>query len=57
VTRPSPVDAAQVHISPAPAYEQWGSEFVGIGYRPRVGDEHEPVPYRIVAARDGTVLD
>ncbi|MDF2698317.1 MAG: hypothetical protein K0S65_6700 [Labilithrix sp.] len=40
-----------------PAFEQWGSEYVGVGYRPRLGNEHEPVPYRIVAARDGTRLD
>ena len=40
-----------------PAFEQWGSEYVGVGYRPRVGNEHEPVPYRIVAARDGTQLE
>lgn len=40
-----------------PAYEQWGSEYVGVGYRPRLGDEHEPLFYRIVAAHDGTRLD
>jgi hypothetical protein len=40
-----------------PAFEQWGSEYVGVGYRPRLGNEHEPVLYRIVAARDGTRLD
>ncbi|MBN9164461.1 MAG: hypothetical protein BGO98_41240 [Myxococcales bacterium 68-20] len=40
-----------------PAFEQWGSEYVGVGYRPRLGNEHEAVPYRIVAARDGTRLD
>jgi IgGFc binding protein len=40
-----------------PAFEQWGSEYVGAGYRPRLGDEHEPMPYRIVAARDGTRLE
>ncbi len=40
-----------------PAFDQWGSEYVGIGYRPRLGNEHELMGYRIVAARDGTVLD
>ncbi|MBN9164041.1 MAG: IgGFc-binding protein [Myxococcales bacterium] len=40
-----------------PAFEQWGAEYVGVGYRPRMGNEHEVVPYRIVAARDGTCLD
>ncbi|AKU99670.1 hypothetical protein AKJ09_06334 [Labilithrix luteola] len=40
-----------------PAFEQWGSEYVGVGYRPRLDNEHEPVPYRIVAARDGTRLE
>jgi hypothetical protein len=40
-----------------PAFEQWGSEYVGVGYRPRVGNEHETMPYRIVAGRDGTRLD
>ncbi|MDF2692977.1 MAG: hypothetical protein K0S65_1360 [Labilithrix sp.] len=40
-----------------PAFEQWGSEYVGVGYRPRLGDEHEAMPYRIAAARDGTRLD
>ncbi len=40
-----------------PAFEQWGAEYVAVGYRPRVGNEHEAMPYRIVAARDGTRLD
>jgi IgGFc binding protein len=40
-----------------PAFDQWGSEYVAVGYRPRIGDEHEAMPYRIVAARDGTRLD
>ena len=47
-------DAASQQL---PSIEQWGSEYVGVGYRPRLGDEHEPMPYRIVAARDGTQLD
>ncbi|MDF2694196.1 MAG: hypothetical protein K0S65_2579, partial [Labilithrix sp.] len=40
-----------------PGYDRWGSEYVGVGYRPRLGNEHELVGYRIVAARDGTRLD
>ncbi|MBX3218064.1 MAG: IgGFc-binding protein [Labilithrix sp.] len=40
-----------------PGYEHWGSEYVGVGYRPRLGNEHELVGYRVVAARDGTRLD
>lgn len=40
-----------------PPFEKWGSEYVGAGYRPRIGDDNEPMPYRIVAARDGTRLD
>ena len=40
-----------------PAFQQWGSEYATVGYRPRLGNEHEPVPYRIVAAMDGTRLE
>ncbi len=40
-----------------PAFEQWGSEYAAVGYRPRTGSESETMPYRIVAARDGTRLD
>ena len=40
-----------------PPFAQWGSEYASVGYRPRVGDESELMPYRIVAARDGTRLD
>ena len=40
-----------------PPFEQWGNEYVGVGYRPRLLSESEPLLYRIVAARDGTVLD
>ncbi len=40
-----------------PAFEQWGSEYVAVGYRSRIGDEDEKMPYRIIAARDGTLLD
>jgi hypothetical protein len=54
---PSDTGPGDVAGTQIPAYEQWGSEYVGVGYRPRLGDEHEPMPYRIVAARDGTRLD
>jgi IgGFc binding protein len=40
-----------------PPYEQWGSEYVGVGYRQRTPSPNEMMPYRIVAARDGTRLD
>ncbi|AKU94810.1 hypothetical protein AKJ09_01474 [Labilithrix luteola] len=40
-----------------PAYQQWGSEYAAVGYRPRTGNENEQMPYRVVAARDGTRLD
>ncbi len=54
---PSDIGTADLEGTQVPAFEQWGSEYVGVGYRPRAGDEREPVPYRIVAARDGTRLD
>lgn len=54
---PSDNGTADLEGTQVPAYEQWGSEYVGVGYRPRRGDEHEPMPYRIVAVRDGTRLD
>jgi len=39
-----------------PPFEQWGSEYVGVSYRPRLpGDEQ--VWYRMVGGRDGTELD
>ena len=40
-----------------PSFEQWGSEYVGVGYRQRTASPHELMPYRIVAAQDGTRLD
>ncbi len=40
-----------------PSFEQWGREYVGVGYRPRTNSEGETMYYRIVAARDGTRLD
>lgn len=40
-----------------PSYDQWGFEYVGVGYRQRTASPHELMPYRIVAAHDGTRLD
>jgi len=40
-----------------PSFEQWGSQYVGVGYRQRTASPGEVMPYRIVAARDGTRLD
>ncbi|MBN9167328.1 MAG: hypothetical protein BGO98_31140 [Myxococcales bacterium 68-20] len=54
---PTTAGACDVLSQQIPAFQQWGSEYVGVAYRPRGGNEHEPVPYRIVAARDGTRLD
>ncbi len=55
---PSTRSACDMALQQLPSFEQWGSEYVGIGYRPRLlGNEREPMPYRIVAARDGTRLD
>jgi len=54
---PGTASACDVLSQQIPALEQWGAEYVGVGYRPRLGNEHEPVYYRIVAARDGTRLD
>jgi len=54
---PSTAYACDILFQQIPAFEKWGFEYVGVGYRPRTGNEHEAVPYRIVAARDGTRLD
>ncbi|MBN9160343.1 MAG: hypothetical protein BGO98_35475 [Myxococcales bacterium 68-20] len=54
---PATAGACDVFQQQIPAYEHWGSEYVAVGYRPRLGDEDEAMPYRIVAARDGTRLD
>ncbi|RYZ58245.1 MAG: hypothetical protein EOP08_16410, partial [Proteobacteria bacterium] len=40
-----------------PPYEQWGSESVGVSYRPRPKGGDELVWYRMVGGRDGTELD
>jgi len=54
---PGTVGACDVLYQQLPPFEQWGHEYVGVGYRPRRGNEHEPMMYRIVAARSGTRLD
>jgi hypothetical protein len=54
---PSTSGACDTLHQQIPGYDHWGSEYVGVGYRPRLGNEHELVGYRIVAARDGTQLD
>ncbi|OJY23777.1 MAG: hypothetical protein BGO98_17695 [Myxococcales bacterium 68-20] len=52
-----PRGACDVLWQQIPTFEHWGSEYVGVGYRSRIGNEAETMPYRIVAARDGTRLD
>lgn len=54
---PAKVGACDTLLQQIPGFEHWGSEYVGVGYRPRLGNEHEMMRYRIVAARDGTQLD
>jgi len=53
---PSDTPACDYLQQQLPALAQWGSEYAAAGYRSRSGGT-EPVPYRIVAARDGTKLD
>ena len=54
---PATSAACDIFQQQIPAYEHWGSEYVAVGYRPRLGDEDEAMPYRIVAAHDGTRLE
>ncbi|AKV02675.1 hypothetical protein AKJ09_09338 [Labilithrix luteola] len=54
---PAKAAACDLLAQQIPPFEQWGSEYAAVAYRPRMGNEHEVVPYRIVAARDGTRLD
>ena len=54
---PTTGGTADVLAQQIPGFDRWGSEYVGVGYRPRLGNEHELVGYRIVAARDGTRLE
>ncbi|AKV02425.1 hypothetical protein AKJ09_09088 [Labilithrix luteola] len=57
MTVPAGREACDTALQQLPAFEQWGSEYATVGYRPRLGNEHEAMPYRIVAARDGTRLE
>ena len=57
LTVPAGRDACDTALQQLPSFDQWGSEYVGVGYRPRIGNEHEPMPFRIVAARDETRLE
>ena len=57
MTLPVGTPACDIPNQQLPPFEQWGHEYVGVGYRPRVGSEGEKMYYRIVAARDGTLLD
>ena len=54
---PSKRSACDTASQQLPTFEQWGSEYVSVGYRPRLGNAYELMPYRIVAARDGTRLE
>ncbi|RYZ64466.1 MAG: hypothetical protein EOP08_08935 [Proteobacteria bacterium] len=54
---PSNQGACDTLAQQIPPYEQWGSEYVGVGYRPRSANTEEIVWYRMVGARDGTELE
>ncbi|AKU97831.1 hypothetical protein AKJ09_04495 [Labilithrix luteola] len=55
---PSDVWACDYAQQQLPALAQWGSEYAAVGYRSRSGDNaSELMPYRVVAAREGTKLD
>jgi len=54
---PSNSGAADILSQQLPAIKQWGNEYVGVGYAPRGLGETEWMIYRIVGARDGTLLD
>ena len=54
---PSTGNACDTLNQQIPGFERWGSKYVAAGYRPRAGNENELMGYRIVAARDGTVLE
>jgi hypothetical protein len=53
-TGPGNCDSAQQQIAPVRAL---GSEYVGARYRGRMGGQDEVVPWRLVGAVDGTMLD
>jgi len=54
---PSSTGACDMLWQQIPSFEQWGAEYVGVGYRQRTESTHERMPYRMVAAKDGTRLD
>jgi len=57
VNLPNKIAACDTLAQQIPPYEQWGSEYVGVGYRPRTVNTDEIVWYRMVGARDGTELE
>ncbi|MBN9162181.1 MAG: hypothetical protein BGO98_11040 [Myxococcales bacterium 68-20] len=54
---PTSAGACDTLAQQIPAFEQWGSEYVGVGYRPRTKNSDEIVWYRMVGGRDGTELE
>ena len=54
---PAGAGACDTLAQQIPPYEQWGSEYVGVSYRPRTSGKDELIYYRIVGGRDGTELD
>jgi len=54
---PWEAEACDTLAQQIPAFEQWGSEYVGVGYRPRAVSTDEIVWYRMVGSRDGTELE
>ena len=54
---PSTVGSCDTLAQQIPAFEQWGSEYVGVGYRARTKNTDEIVWYRMVGGRDGTELE
>ena len=54
---PTGVGTCDTLAQQIPPFEQWGSEYVGVGYRPRTNNTAEEVWYRMVGGRDGTKLE
>jgi len=54
---PTGVGTCDTLAQQIPPFEQWGSEYVGVGYRPRTKNTAEEVWYRMVGGRDGTELE
>ena len=53
---PSKIGTCDTLAQQIPTFEQWGSEYVGVGYRARTKID-EIVWYRMVGGRDGTELE